>query len=146
MTGPEGWAMKVCAIDLRPGGTWHFVWRHSDGTEMELRGVYREVVRPERLVNTGSWGTDSPETLNTLILSEQDGLTTLTRTDALSLERGPRCGTRHRHEGRDNNELRPARRSPVIDGVRRADQETAGLDTSCPRVCARQDSNLRPVD
>ncbi len=72
--------MKVCAIDLRPGGTWHFVWRYSDGTEMELRGVYREVVRPERLVNTGSWGTDSPETLNTLILSEQDGLTTLTRT------------------------------------------------------------------
>ena len=23
--------MPVCEIDLRPGGTWHFVWRKADG-------------------------------------------------------------------------------------------------------------------
>jgi uncharacterized protein YndB with AHSA1/START domain len=80
MTGPEGWTMPVCEIDLSPGGAWHFVWRRSDGTEMEMRGVYREITPPERLVNTESWGADWPETLNTLVLTEENGKTTITST------------------------------------------------------------------
>ncbi|MGH7518876.1 MAG: SRPBCC family protein [Gemmatimonadales bacterium] len=80
MLGPEGWTMPVCEIDLRPGGAWHFVWRRADGTEMEMRGVYREIRPPERLVATESWGGDWPETLNTLILTEEDGKTTITQT------------------------------------------------------------------
>ena len=80
MLGPKGWTMPVCEIDPRPGGAWHFVWRHSDGTEMEMRGVYREITPPERLVSTESWGGKWPETLNTLILSEKDGKTTLAQT------------------------------------------------------------------
>lgn len=67
--------MPVCDVDLRAGGGWHFVWRQSDGTEMEMRGVYREIAPPERLVSTESWGGDWPETINTLILSETDGRT-----------------------------------------------------------------------
>lgn len=80
MLGPKGWTMPVCEIDLRPGGAWHFVWRRSDGTEMGMRGVYREIAPPERLVSTESWGGDWPETINTLILSEEDGKTTMTLT------------------------------------------------------------------
>jgi uncharacterized protein YndB with AHSA1/START domain len=80
LLGPEGWTMPVCEIDLRPGGAWHFVWRRSDGSEMEMRGAYREIAPPERLVSTESWGGDWPETLNTLVLSEQDGQTTITQT------------------------------------------------------------------
>ena len=80
LLGPDGWTMPVCEIDLRPGGAWHFVWRRSDGTEMEMRGEYREVEPPERLVHTESWGGDWPETLNTLILSEEDGKTTMAQT------------------------------------------------------------------
>jgi uncharacterized protein YndB with AHSA1/START domain len=80
MLGPDGWTMPVCEIDLRPGGMWHFVWRRADGSEMEMRGVYKEVVPPEKLVSTESWGGDWPETTNTLTLSEQDGKTTLTIT------------------------------------------------------------------
>jgi len=80
LLGPEGWTMPVCEIDLRPGGAWHFVWRRSDGTEMGMRGEYREVEPPERLVHTESWGGDWPETLNTLILSEEDGKTTMAQT------------------------------------------------------------------
>jgi uncharacterized protein YndB with AHSA1/START domain len=79
MLGPEGWTMPVCEIDLRPGGAWHFVWRRADGTEMAMRGVYKEIVPPERLVSTESWGGDWPETLNTLVLSEKDGKTTITQ-------------------------------------------------------------------
>ena len=66
MSGPSGWTMTVCEIDLRPGGAWRFAWRKEDGAEMELTGVYREVARPERLVNTESWGPDWPDTVNTL--------------------------------------------------------------------------------
>jgi uncharacterized protein YndB with AHSA1/START domain len=80
LLGPPGWTMPVCEIDLRPGGAWHFVWRRADGTEMEMRGEYREVTPPERLVSTESWGGDWPETINTVTLSEEDGKTTITQT------------------------------------------------------------------
>jgi uncharacterized protein YndB with AHSA1/START domain len=80
MLGPEGWSMPVCEIDLRPGGEWHFVWRRSDGSELEMRGEYREVLAPERLVSTERWGEDWPETVNTLLLTEENGRTTLTTT------------------------------------------------------------------
>ncbi|MBC7790858.1 MAG: SRPBCC family protein [Anaerolineae bacterium] len=80
MTGPQGWTMPVCDIDLRPGGEWRFVWRQADGSEMEMRGVYREIMPPERLVNTESWGGEWPETLNTLLLTEKNGKTTMNST------------------------------------------------------------------
>jgi len=80
MLGPEGWTMPVCEIDLRPGGTWHFVWRKADGSEMAMRGTYKEVVPPEKVVTTESWGGDWPETINTLTLTEKDGKTILTST------------------------------------------------------------------
>ena len=80
MLGPEGWTMPVCEIDLRPGGAWHFVWRKADGTEMAMRGTYKEVAPPERVVTTESWGEPWPETINTVTLVEKDGKTTLTMT------------------------------------------------------------------
>ena len=80
MLGPEGWTMPVCEMDLRPGGAWHYVWRKTDGTEMEMRGTYREVTPPERVVSTESWGADWPETVNTVAFSEEDGRTTITTT------------------------------------------------------------------
>jgi uncharacterized protein YndB with AHSA1/START domain len=80
MLGPAGWTMPVCEIDLRPGGEWHFVWLHADGTELELSGVYRGVDPPVRLVSTESWGPEWPRTLNSVVLDEQDGRTTITCT------------------------------------------------------------------
>jgi len=76
-----------CEIDLRPGGTYRWVQRGPDGQEVVLRGEYREVVRPERLVATEVWGGFSevgwrPEdvTVSTLVLTERDGRTTWTAT------------------------------------------------------------------
>jgi uncharacterized protein YndB with AHSA1/START domain len=80
LLGPEGWTMPVCEIDLRPGGAWHFMWRKSDGSQMEMRGMYKEVKTPEKVVSTESWGGDWPETLNTMILKEENGKTTFTNT------------------------------------------------------------------
>lgn len=80
MKGPEGWTMPVCEIDLRPGGSWHYVWQKDDGERMEMRGTFREVAPPERLVNTERWGGDYPETINTLELTENKGRTTIRTT------------------------------------------------------------------
>jgi uncharacterized protein YndB with AHSA1/START domain len=78
MLGPDGWTMPVCEIDLRPGGKWRFLWRQADGSEMGMHGVYQEVSPPGRLVSTESWGGSWPETLNTLLLAEEGGRTSIT--------------------------------------------------------------------
>ncbi len=50
--GPLGFTNPVCELDVRPGGKWRMVMRGPDGAEYPSQGVYREVVRPERLVFT----------------------------------------------------------------------------------------------
>jgi uncharacterized protein YndB with AHSA1/START domain len=79
--GPTGWSLVVCEIDLRVGGAWRFVGRRPDGRTIGQSGVYREVVAPERLVNTETWDDwDAGETLVTTVLREEGGRTTLTST------------------------------------------------------------------
>jgi uncharacterized protein YndB with AHSA1/START domain len=78
--GPRGWTLPVCEIDFRPGGAWRFVCRGPDGRAMGMRGVYREVTPPERLVSTESFDDFPGESLNTLVLSEDDGKTTIKTT------------------------------------------------------------------
>jgi uncharacterized protein YndB with AHSA1/START domain len=76
-----GWSMVVCEVDLRVGGTYRYVWRGPDG-DMGMGGVYREVVRPERLVCTEKF--DQPwyegEAIDTLVMVEHGGRTTVTTT------------------------------------------------------------------
>ena len=83
LLGPPGWTMPVCDMDVRVGGTYRWVWRkETDGAEMGLGGVYREVRAPERLVTTEKFDEAwyPGESLNTLVLVEQGGRTTLTQT------------------------------------------------------------------
>jgi len=81
--GPPGWSMPVCDIDLRVGGKYRYVWRNdSDGTEMGMGGVYREIRAPERLVTTERFDQAwyQGEGVGTLVLLEKGGRTTLTLT------------------------------------------------------------------
>jgi uncharacterized protein YndB with AHSA1/START domain len=80
--GRPDWSLAVCEIDLRVGGALRYVWREPDGGELGLRGVYREIVRPERIVHTETFDPpwSSGETLVTTVLTEQGGRTTLTTT------------------------------------------------------------------
>jgi uncharacterized protein YndB with AHSA1/START domain len=77
-----GWTFAVCEVDLRVGGSYRFVWRGPGGIEMGMGGVYREIVRPERLVATEKF--DEPwyegEALDTMVFIERDGKTTATTT------------------------------------------------------------------
>jgi uncharacterized protein YndB with AHSA1/START domain len=70
-------------VDLKVGGSYRFVWRGPNGTEMGMGGVYREIVRPERLVATEKF--DEPwyeggEALDTTTFVERGGKTTATTT------------------------------------------------------------------
>jgi uncharacterized protein YndB with AHSA1/START domain len=84
LSGPPGWSMLDCQDDLKVGGSFRCVWRGPDGAEMALRGVYREIVPPERVVRTETFefGCDaqSGEQLATLVLTEQGGKTAVTLT------------------------------------------------------------------
>jgi uncharacterized protein YndB with AHSA1/START domain len=83
LLGPPGWSMPVCEIDLRVGGKYRYLWRNdSDGTEMGMGGVYREIRAPERLVTTERFDQAwyPGEGVGTLVLLEQGGRTTLTLT------------------------------------------------------------------
>ena len=82
LLGPDGWSMPVCEIDLRVGGGFRYVWRHTNGREMKMRGTYREIQSPERLVHTESF--EDPwypgEAVVTTTLVEQGKGTLLTST------------------------------------------------------------------
>src|ERR1700689_2200848 len=83
LLGPPGWSMPVCEIDLKVGGKYRYVWRQdSDGTEMGMGGIYREIVAPERLVSTEKFDEAwyPGEAVGTIVLSEHGGKTTITQT------------------------------------------------------------------
>jgi uncharacterized protein YndB with AHSA1/START domain len=77
--GPRGYSMTVSAMDFRPGGGYRFVHRAPDGNEFAFRGEYREIVPPERVVQTFEWeGLPGHVSVETMTLDERDGRTTLT--------------------------------------------------------------------
>lgn len=80
--GPQGFTTISCKMDVRPGGAWRRCMRAPDGTEYRKRGVYREIVEPERLVFTYASedldGDIGHETLVTVTFAEEAGKTRLT--------------------------------------------------------------------
>lgn len=78
MFSPPGWTMTTCEEDVRVGGSFHWAWSGPDGAQvMVMRGTYREVAPPERLVRTERFemgcGPDMPEQVCTLTLAEHSG-------------------------------------------------------------------------
>jgi PhnB protein len=74
--------LRACEIDLRPGGAYRFVMQ-ANGADHTMRGIYREIARPDRLVYTEGYVTEgfaSNEALVTVTFVERDGKTTLTST------------------------------------------------------------------
>jgi uncharacterized protein YndB with AHSA1/START domain len=89
--GPKGLTWIGGTLDFRPGGVFHYGMRSPDGQEMWGKFVYREIVRPERIVFVNSFSNKSGgttrapfaadwplEVLNTLTFTEDNGKTTLT--------------------------------------------------------------------
>jgi uncharacterized protein YndB with AHSA1/START domain len=71
----------VCDIDLREGGSWRYVTREAGDLEVGFHGEYREIEAPNRLVSTEVYeGFPDAAALNTMVLDERDGVTTMTVT------------------------------------------------------------------
>ena len=89
--GPKGFTIHTCKVDLRPGGVFLYGMHAPDGTDVWGRFVYREIVKPERLVfivsfsdpkggvTRNPWNADWPlETLSTVLFAEHGAETTVT--------------------------------------------------------------------
>jgi uncharacterized protein YndB with AHSA1/START domain len=113
-----GWSWSVCEIDLRVGGGYRFVWRGPSGEEMGMRGIYREVVAPERIVATEAFDQSwyPGEAVSTVALVEQGGRTTLTLTV--------------RYESREARDA--VLKSPMESGVAAGFDKLAELLASAP--------------
>lgn len=84
--GPPNFDWVKGTIDLKPGGMFHYGMRGPNGQIMWGKFVYREIVRPERLVFVNAFSdeqggtTPNPwmpdwvlETLNTVTFREETG-------------------------------------------------------------------------
>lgn len=92
LLGPDGWSMPHCAVDLRVGGKYRYVWRNDEtGAQFGSHGTHLEIETHARIVTSermdGFDGQplvydDPPEVgdaaINTLTLAEQGGRTVLT--------------------------------------------------------------------
>ncbi|MGE5625478.1 MAG: SRPBCC family protein [Bacillota bacterium] len=80
--GPQMFTNPVCEVDARPGGHLRIVMRGPDGSDYPMRGVFREVVAPEKLsfTNFAVDLEDRPviEGFTTVLFAEEGGKTRLT--------------------------------------------------------------------
>jgi uncharacterized protein YndB with AHSA1/START domain len=60
--GPNGFTNTVLEMGVRPGGVWRLTMHGPDGIDYPNKIVYREVVRPERLVYDHTDDVEDPKT------------------------------------------------------------------------------------
>jgi uncharacterized protein (TIGR03086 family) len=76
--GPDWCPLVSCNIDFRVGGSWRYLSRMADGTELGWHGTYLDIVAGERVESTEVFeGFPDAESRNTMTLTEADGVTTL---------------------------------------------------------------------
>ena len=79
--GPKDFTCPSCKIDFRVGGAYRACIRSAEGKEYWMRGVYREILEPERIAFTFAWEEDGErgrENMITVTFAEQGGKTRMT--------------------------------------------------------------------
>jgi uncharacterized protein YndB with AHSA1/START domain len=80
--GPKGYVTTHCEMDIREGGAYRCCMRSPKGTDHWKRGVYQEILAPERIVFTFAWedptGHPGHQTLITVTFEEAGAKTQLT--------------------------------------------------------------------
>lgn len=81
--GPKDFTNPVVQLDVRPGGLLYINMRGPDGTSIPNKGIFHEVIEPERLVFLTSAmedhnGQPQLEILNTVTFEEEAGTTRVT--------------------------------------------------------------------
>jgi uncharacterized protein YndB with AHSA1/START domain len=80
LLGPPGWSMPVCDIDLRSGGAYRYLWRNDEGREFGVRGEFREISAPHRIVNVEAMDGVPGEALCTTTFEASNSGTLFTLT------------------------------------------------------------------
>ncbi|BAY30202.1 hypothetical protein NIES2107_20460 [Nostoc carneum NIES-2107] len=62
--GPKGFTTRVTELDLRPGGQSRYVMVGPDGTEYPVKGVFYEIVPPERIVSSDEFDEGFEKVIN----------------------------------------------------------------------------------
>ncbi len=75
--GPRGYTNTITDFDVRIGGKWRVIQKDPKGNQFVFFGFYREIIEPERLVNTFAMEGmfEDKEVIETLTLEEFDGQT-----------------------------------------------------------------------
>ena len=80
--GPRGFTIHSCEADARPGGLFRLCMRSPEGVDYWVRGAYREVLAPERLVvqcyADDAQGIQRLDEIITVHLADEGGRTRLT--------------------------------------------------------------------
>jgi len=110
--------MTVCSIDLRVGGSYHFVFVTDDGTECSFRGTYLEIEPPVRTVATWLFeGWPDAHAVESVELYEAEGVTRL----RMKLTFRDQAGRDHmtKHDGQEDSfdKLEDYLRSLVTENV-----------------------------
>jgi uncharacterized protein YndB with AHSA1/START domain len=115
-----GWSLVICEIQLSVGGHFRYVWHGPDGAVMSMRGMYRDVLVPERIVSVGAVDDCHPgDAVSTVTFVERDGETTVTNVVLY-----------------DSREVRDGMlRSPMRRGVAAGYERLAGLLKARQRAC-----------
>ena len=48
--GPNGFTNTINTMEVMPGGVWELVLHGPDGTDYKNKSIYKEVLKPERIV------------------------------------------------------------------------------------------------
>ncbi|KAB8038185.1 SRPBCC family protein [Janthinobacterium aquaticum] len=103
--GPAGFTLSVLALDLEPGGIFHYGMRADNGYEMWGKFTYHAIEAPEKIVSVLSFADRDGNpvqhpvsatwplfSFNTMTLAENDGKTVMT------LRSSPHEATEEQHK------------------------------------------------
>ena len=73
--GPSGFTNSISKMEVRTGGEWEFIMHGPDGTDYKNKHIYRELIKPEKIVLEH---VTTPKFLLTATFTEQEDKTLLT--------------------------------------------------------------------
>jgi uncharacterized protein YndB with AHSA1/START domain len=115
--GPKGFTVSHCKLDLRPGGLMHYCLRTPEGNEIWGKFVYREIVKPERLVWINSFSDKDggttvhpmnpgwPREMHTLVTFVEQGGKTKVTVQWTPVEGSSETERKTFDEGRDSMKM-----------------------------------------
>jgi uncharacterized protein YndB with AHSA1/START domain len=75
--GPNGFTNTIFTMDVKQGGVWEFVMHGPDGTDYKNKSIFKEIVKPERIVFEH---TSGPKFTATITFEKDGAKTKLTWT------------------------------------------------------------------